>query len=191
MTSERPQDELTPSPTVWLTGLPSAGKTTLARALEAEFSRRGLRACVLDGDELRAGLSSDLGLSRADRAEQARRVAHVATIVAATGATPIVALVSPFAEDRHRARAIHELAGVQFLEVWVNTPLEVCEARDPKRLYERGRAGDLTGLTGIDAPYEPPDAPDFEVSGCDEPPERVAARIADPILPSRRLARSP
>ncbi len=175
--------------TLWLTGLPSAGKTTLAWALEAELRRHGLRACVLDGDELRAGLSSDLGLSRADRAEQARRVAHVAAIVAATGATAIVALVSPYEEDRRRARAINEQARVPFYEVWVNTPVEVCQARDAKGLYARGRDGALTGLTGLDAPYETPDTPDFEVSGCEEPPERVAARLAEPVLRSQRLAR--
>ena len=170
------------SPTVWLTGLPGAGKTTLARALETQLRQRGLPSCLLDGDELRAGLSSDLGLSRADRAEQARRVAHVATIVAATGTAPVVALVSPYAEDRRRARAIHESAGVPFVEVWVNTPADVCAARDPKGLYARARDGSLTGLTGRDAPYQAPQAPDLEVSGYATSPEAVASSIVRAVF---------
>ncbi|MGH2870627.1 MAG: adenylyl-sulfate kinase [Solirubrobacteraceae bacterium] len=172
-------------PTIWLTGLPGSGKTTVARSLQSDLASRGLHTCVLDGDELRTGLSSDLGMSRADRAEQARRVAHVAAIVAARGVVPIVALVSPFAEDRDRARMIHERAGIQFLEVWVNTPAQVCEARDPKGLYARAAAGRLSGLTGRDAPYEPPPAPELEVSGWDGPPEVAAARIATLISGAR------
>lgn len=164
--------------TVWLTGLPSAGKTTLARALASELSNHAGRTCILDGDELRMTLSSDLGLSRADRAEQARRTAHVAAIVSGTGAIAIVALVSPYAEDRRHARAIHEQAGVRFIEIWVDTPVEVCQARDPKGLYADARAGRLSGLTGYDAPYEPPNAADFQVSGCDQPPEAAAMKIA-------------
>jgi len=114
---------------------------------------------VLDGDVLREGLSSDLGLTRADRAEQARRAAHVAAIVAASGFVAIVALVSPYADDRQRARHIHEEQGLRFSEVWVDTPLVVCEQRDPKGLYSRARAGSLQGMTGVDAPYEPCNAP--------------------------------
>lgn len=172
-------------PTIWLTGLPGAGKTTVARALESDLTSRGLRTCVLDGDELRTGLSSDLGMSRADRAEQARRVAHIAAIIAARGVVPIVALVSPFVEDRGRARMIHERTGIQFLEVWVDTPAQVCEARDPKGLYARAAAGRLSGLTGRDAPYEPPAASDLVVSGWDGPPEAAAARIAALISGAR------
>lgn len=164
--------------TVWLTGLPGAGKTTLARALERELTSRGAVACVLDGDEIRTGLSRDLGLSRGDRAEQARRVAHVAVIVAGTGAVAIVALVSPFAADRERAREIHEQAGTRFIEVWVDTPTDICEARDPKGLYAAACAGRLQGLTGYDAPYEQPRTPDLRISGCDQSSEVAAARIA-------------
>jgi bifunctional enzyme CysN/CysC len=163
--------------TIWLTGLSGAGKTTLALALEVLLSRLGWPVCVLDGDVLRGGLSSDLGLARADRAEQARRAAHVAAIVAASGLVAIVALVSPYADDRRRAREIHESLGLPFCEVWVDTPLVVCEQRDPKGLYARAHAGELQGLTGVDAPYEPPAAPDVRVNGSGEPADTTAARI--------------
>src|SRR5205085_5193687 len=137
--------------TVWLTGIPAAGKTTLAAALEQALRERGLPACILDGDVLRRGLSSDLGLSPGDRAEQARRAGHVAELVAKAGVVAIVALVSPFAEDRRSARDAHDEVGVPFLEVWVDTPLAVCEERDPKGLYAQARSGELHGLTGLDA----------------------------------------
>ncbi|MGH8301042.1 MAG: adenylyl-sulfate kinase [Steroidobacteraceae bacterium] len=174
--------KLRPGATVWLTGLPGAGKTTLAHALEREFGRRGLCACVLDGDELRAGLSSDLGFSRTDRAEQVRRAAYVAAVIAGTGAVAIVALVSPYVDDRHRARTIHDQAGVPFVEVWVNTPREICQARDPKGLYADACAGRLSGLTGHDAPYQEPRAPELVVSGYDKPADAAASRIAGLIL---------
>gem|GEM_PF-1065496 len=165
--------------TVWLTGLPAAGKTTLALAVERELTRMGLPTCVLDGDELRKGLSSDLGLSPADRAEQARRAAHAATMISRSGVTAIVALVSPYAEDRRRARRIHDEHGVPFFEVWVDTSLDVCEQRDPKGLYARARAGELVGLTGVDAPYEPPKTPDLPVIADDEDPKNLATRIVE------------
>jgi adenylyl-sulfate kinase len=165
--------------TVWLTGIPAAGKTTLAYALERELSRRGAAACVLDGDVLRRGLSSDLGLSPADRAEQARRVRHVAALVAKSGLVAIVALISPFAEDRRLAREAHAELNVPFLEVWVDTPLRVCEERDPKGLYAQARSGELHGLTGLDAPYESPVAPDLRIAGDTETPDAAARQIAD------------
>jgi bifunctional enzyme CysN/CysC len=138
--------------TVWLTGLPAAGKTTLAAALDRELTARGRPACVLDGDALRDGLSHDLGFSAADRAEQSRRVAHVASLIAKANLVAIVALVSPYLVDRRRAREIHDELGLPFIEVWVDTPLAICERRDPKTLYARGRAGTLGGVTGLDAP---------------------------------------
>ena len=171
--------------TVWLTGLPSSGKTTLAHAVKEELSRHGLRACVLDGDDIRAGLSSDLGYSRADRAEQARRVAHMAAMVAASGVVAIVALISPYAEDRNRARAIHRDKGALFIEVWVNTPVEICQARDSKGLYSDARAGRLNGLTGSGDPYEPPEAAEVQVSGISHSPQAAAAQIAELIFTNR------
>lgn len=142
---------------VWLTGLPGAGKTTLADALAADLAARGAWPCVLDGDRLRQGLCRDLGFSPADRAENVRRAAEVARLVAGAGGMAIVALISPYAADRAAAR---RCAGdLPFHEVHVHADLAVCEARDPKGLYARARAGTLRGLTGIDAPYEAPEHP--------------------------------
>ena len=163
--------------TVWLTGLPGSGKTTIARALERRLTSEGVRSCVLDGDEIREGLSSDLGMSRSDRAEQARRVAHVAALMAMAGSVAIVALVSPFAEDRANAKLIHARQAVPFVEVWVNTPREVCEERDPKGLFSRARAGQLLGLTGRDAPYQEPESADAVITEYDEPPEAAVRQI--------------
>jgi bifunctional enzyme CysN/CysC len=175
--------------TVWLTGLPGAGKTTIARATERLLHELGVLCYVLDGDDIRNGLSSDLGLSRADRCEQARRVAHMAAILADAGVTPIVALVSPYAGDRQRAREVHEARGIGFLEVWVNTPLEVCVARDPKGLYAASARSDSqplldgSGLTGVCAPYETPTAPDLLVSGTDQSPRVAASEIVARLIP--------
>jgi adenylyl-sulfate kinase len=177
--------------TIWLTGLSGAGKTTIARATERLLHQLGISCCVLDGDELRHGLSSDLGLSREDRAEQARRVAHMATIVADSGVVPIVALVSPYIEDRKRAREIHDAAGVGFVEVWVDTPLEVCAARDTKGLYAAAHAlstmlapstSDGSGLTGLTAPYETPTNPELRVSGDQKHPRAAAIAIVQTLL---------
>jgi adenylyl-sulfate kinase len=140
--------------TVWLTGLPGAGKSTLAYTLARELADEGTAAHVLDGEVLRQGLTSDLGFSREHRGENARRVAHIALILAEAGVVALVALVSPYAADRQRARALHEEAGSAFVEVWVDTPLAICELRDPKGMYRRARRGELPELTGVDAPYE-------------------------------------
>lgn len=163
--------------TIWLTGLPAAGKTTLASAVKHQLMAGGYFSCVLDGDALRRGLSSDLGLSPADRGEQARRAAHVAALIASGGAVAIVALVSPYTEDRQRARQIHDELAIPFVEVWVDTSLAVCQQRDPGGLYARARTGELRGLTGVDAPYEPPEAPELRVADHDEDPQEVAMQI--------------
>ncbi len=162
--------------TVWLTGLPASGKSTLAVEVEALLIGAGRPALRLDGDNLRHGLNGDLGFSAADRAENVRRTAHAAALLAEAGVVALVALVSPYAADRAAARAIHEAAGVPFLEVWVSTPLDVCEKRDPKGLYARARAGDLPGLTGVGDVYEEPEAPELSVAG-DEPIPAAAARV--------------
>src|SRR5918912_1885843 len=154
--------------TVWLTGLPSSGKSTIAGAVEERLVSRGRPADVLDGDNLRHGLNGDLGFSAEDRSENVRRTAEVAALLADAGVVALAALVSPYAADRDAARAVHEHRGLPFLEVHVATTLEECEARDPKGLYARARAGELTGLTGVDAPYEPPEAPELTVRP-DEP----------------------
>lgn len=160
--------------TVWFTGLPAAGKSTLARAVEASLIDAGRLAYRLDGDNLRHGLCGDLGFSAEDRTENVRRTAHVACMLADAGAICVVALVSPFRADRARARAAHVALDLPFLEVHVATPLAVCEQRDPQRLYARARRGELTGMTGVDDPYEEPLTPDLRVTPEDEPADVVA-----------------
>ncbi len=149
--------------TVWLTGLPAAGKSTIAAALEERIARDGYRTYRLDGDNLRYGLNSDLGFDPGDRAENIRRVAHVASLFADSGAIAIVSVISPYEVDRHLARGIHEGGELEFLEVFVDTPLAECERRDPKGLYARARVGKITGFTGVDAPYERPREADLEL----------------------------
>ncbi|GBR15040.1 MULTISPECIES: adenylyl-sulfate kinase [Asaia] len=149
----------------WLTGLPGSGKSTIARAAEAELVAQGLRTTVLDGDTLRAGLCSDLGFSPEDRRENIRRAAHVARILAESGQVVIVALVSPLAEDRAQAA---QIIGQGFHEVHVDAALELCEQRDPKGLYAAARAGKIPEFTGVSAPYEAPDAPALRLATEDE-----------------------
>lgn len=146
-----------PTPVVWFTGLSGSGKTTLAQALAARLRAAGCVAVVLDGDQLRQGLSRDLGFAPTDRREQARRCAELAALLADNGIVAIVALVSPAAADRAQARAI--IGSERFHEVYLDASVAVCAARDPKGLYARARAGDLAGLTGIDAPYDVPAQP--------------------------------
>jgi len=147
--------------TVWLTGLSASGKSTVAVELERRLIAQGIPAYRLDGDNLRHGLNSDLGFGPADRAENVRRVGAVAQMMADAGLVAICALISPYRADRERIRQQHEDAGIPFVEVFVDTPLAECEARDPKGMYARARAGELTGFTGIDDPYEPPRAPEL------------------------------
>jgi adenylyl-sulfate kinase len=161
--------------TVWFTGLPASGKSTIAAAVEGLLLSVGRPAYVLDGDNLRHGLCGDLGFSRVDRAENVRRVAHVAHLLADAGVVALVSLVSPYASDRALARAMHASDGVLFLEVYVSTPLETCEQRDPKGLYARCRSGSLRGLTGIDDPYEVPEAPDLTVTATQSVDSAAAA----------------
>lgn len=162
--------------TVWITGLPAAGKSTLAKALEARLIDAGRLAYRLDGDNLRHGLCGDLGFSESDRAENVRRTAQVARLLADAGVVAIAALVSPYRNARELARELHEAEGLRFLEVYVDTPLDVCEQRDPKGLYARARAGELSGMTGVDDPYEPSLEADFRLR-----PPWQAERVADEI----------
>ena len=166
-----------PGATVWMTGLPASGKSTLASALEARLLEDGRAAYVLDGDNLRHGLNGDLGFTAEDRAENVRRTAEVAALLADAGVVAIAALVSPYRADREAARVAHERRGLPFFEVHVATSLEECERRDPKGLYARARAGELTNLTGVGAPYEPPEAPELVVDGAAEPLHEALARL--------------
>jgi adenylyl-sulfate kinase len=162
--------------TVWMTGLPASGKSTIAAGVEASLLEAGRSAYVLDGDNLRHGLNGDLGFSAEDRAENVRRTAEVSALLVDAGVVVLVALVSPYRADREAARAAHDRRALPFLEVWVATSLEECERRDPKGLYARARAGELKHLTGVDDPYEPPESPDVVVRG-DEPVEEAVARV--------------
>jgi adenylylsulfate kinase len=151
--------------TLWLTGLPSAGKTTLATALAARLRGSGMeRVELLDGDEVREFLSKGLGFSREDRDTNVLRIGWVAATLAQHGVLVLASVISPFAQTRADVRALHDRKGAGFLEVHVATPVEVCSERDVKGLYARQRAGELTGLTGVDAPYEAPSAPDARVA---------------------------
>ena len=163
--------------TVWFTGLSGSGKSTVAVDVERRLVAAGRAAYVLDGDNLRLGLNADLGFSADDRTENIRRVGEVARLFADAGVVAVVPVISPYRADRERVRAIHREAGVPFLEVWVDTPLDVCEARDPKGLYKKARAGEITGFTGIDDPYEPPENPDLRLTPTDGTPEAQAALV--------------
>jgi adenylyl-sulfate kinase len=150
--------------TVWFTGLPGAGKTTIASALELRLLEEGRSAYLLDGDNLRQGICSDLGFSRADRDRNVKRVGELARLLADAGTVAVVALVSPYEATRRVVREDHLADGLSFVEVFVNTPLDVCSERDPKGMYARANAGQLDHFTGIDDPYEPPRSPDVELS---------------------------
>jgi bifunctional enzyme CysN/CysC len=167
--------------TVWLTGLPASGKSTIAAALERELLEWGRLAYLLDGDNIRHGLSEDLGFDPLSRTENIRRVAHVARLFADAGAVAVVSLVSPFRQDRDTARRLHAAAGLPFIEVFVDTPVEECARRDPKGLYARARAGRLAGLTGESAPYEPPESPEITIRTAEESTQRSAQRLLETI----------
>jgi len=149
--------------TIWFTGLSGAGKTTLSFALEEFLVSRGIAAYGLDGDNIRTGLNKNLGFTPEDREENIRRVAEVAKLFADSGSVSLCAFVSPYKKDRELARRLHQEAGLPFLEVFVDTPLEECESRDTKGLYKKARAGQIKGFTGIDQPYERPDNPEVVV----------------------------
>jgi len=164
-------------PVIWLTGLSGSGKSTLARHLQSELAGQGLAAVILDGDELRHGLCRDLSFSSADRSENIRRTGEVARLFRDAGVYVIAALISPFSKDR---AAVREMIGDGFLEVFVNTPLAVCEYRDPKGLYARVRHGEIKQFTGLSSPYESPAAPDIHLDGAtgETVEEHVAAILA-------------
>jgi bifunctional enzyme CysN/CysC len=162
--------------TVWFTGLSGSGKSTVASAVASALTARGRLVYLLDGDNLRHGLTAGLGFARADREENVRRVAEVSHLFADAGVVALVPVISPYRAGREHARRLHEAAGLPFVEVHVDTPLELCERRDPKGLYARARRGELSGLTGVDDPYEPPERPELVLRG-DEPLDQAAAAV--------------
>ena len=168
---------------VWLTGLPSAGKSTIAQALERELFSRAMHTYVLDGDNIRHGLNSNLGFSPEDRVENIRRVSEVAKLMADSGVVVITAFISPYRMDRRRAREIALEGNAEFVEVFIDAPLEVCEARDPKDLYKKARAGEIRGFTGIDAPYEAPEDPEIAVHTNQQTVDECIATILEYLLP--------
>jgi bifunctional enzyme CysN/CysC len=171
---------------VWLTGLSGAGKSTIAQALERDLFQRAMHTYVLDGDNIRHGLNSNLGFSPDDREENIRRVSEVAKLMADAGTVVITAFISPYRMDRRRAREIALEGSAEFIEVFVDAPLEVCEARDPKNLYKKARAGQIREFTGIDAPYEAPDDPEIVVHTDQQSVEESVATILEQLLPRLR-----
>jgi bifunctional enzyme CysN/CysC len=163
--------------TVWLTGLSGSGKSTVAVLLERRLVESGRAAYLLDGDNLRHGLNRDLGFSDEDRVENVRRVGEVARLLADAGVVAVAPLISPFRAGRAEARAAHESVGLPFLEVFVDTPIEECERRDPKGLYAKARRGELRGFTGVDSPYEAPEDPDLVLTPADGDPDTQAQRV--------------
>lgn len=149
------------SAVLWFTGLSGAGKSTLAHAVEEFLHQQGRRTFVLDGDNVRHGLCSDLGFSAKDRGENIRRVGEAAKLLVESGVIAMTAFISPFRQDRDRARSLFPHG--DFIEIWCNAPLEVCEERDVKGLYHRARTGEVKDFTGISSPYEPPFNPELEV----------------------------
>ena len=171
---------------MWFTGLPGSGKSTIASAVEADLVDRGVPAYLLDGDNLRHGLNADLGFTPEDRAENVRRVAEVARLLADAGVVALASLISPYAEGRRWARSIHEEAGLPFLEVFVNTPPEECERRDPKGHYARARAGNLANFTGIGSDYQVPTEPDLELATSELSVSAATEQVLA-LLTSRRI----
>ncbi|WP_020666428.1 adenylyl-sulfate kinase [Amycolatopsis nigrescens] len=170
-------DRATRGRTIWLTGLSASGKSSIAVELERRLVAAGTPAYLLDGDNLRHGLNADLGFAAADRAENVRRVGEVAQLFADAGMVTVVSLISPYRADRERVRAAHQAAGLSFTEVFVDTPLEVCAERDPKGLYAKAMAGEITGFTGVDDPYEAPLQPDLVLRHADGDPAALAGLV--------------
>jgi adenylylsulfate kinase len=167
--------------TLWFTGLSGSGKSTIAFTLEHALVSRGHLAYVLDGDNIRHGLNKNLGFSAADREENIRRIGEVAKLFADAGVITMASFISPYRKDRDNVRALHDAGRLTFLEVYVNTPLETCERRDPKGLYKKARAGELKNFTGIDDPYEPPFNPEVTLDATALGPEQAAALLLEEL----------
>ena len=164
---------------LWYTGLSGSGKSTIANAVDRKLFERGCRSYLLDGDNVRHGLNKDLGFGDADRVENIRRITEVARLFVDAGLVVGTAFISPFKADRAQARA---LAGECFVEVFVDTPLEICEQRDPKGLYKKARAGDIANFTGISSPYEAPESPEVHLRTAQLTVEQAADQVIDHLL---------
>jgi len=169
----------TPAPIDWFTGLSGAGKSTVAEGLAARLRRRGVPVSVLDGDVLRRGINADLGFSREDRAESVRRTGEVAALISDAGAVAVAALISPYAFDRDRVRALRP---ARFHEVYIEADVDTCRARDPKGLYRKADAGEIAEFTGISAPYEPPSDPELVLDTRALTPDQCADRLEAYVL---------
>jgi len=177
-----------------LTGLSASGKSTIATALEQTLLQRGFNTYLLDGDNVRFGLNKNLGFSPEDRSENIRRIAEVAKLFADSTAIAITSFISPYRADRQLARELHaqsgphkdDVEGLPFVEVWVDVPVEVAEARDPKGLYKKARAGEIKEFTGVSAPYEEPESPELHIKSAEVGVEEAVVKIVD-YLKSRNL----
>ena len=163
------------SKVLWFTGLSGAGKSTIAIQLEQKLHTLQRYTCLLDGDNIRLGLNKDLGFTEQDRMENIRRIAEVAKLMMDAGLIVIVAFISPFRAGREMARAMME--DKEFVEIFIDTPINVCEARDPKGLYAKARKGELPDFTGIDSPYEPPEKPEVHIETLKLSPDEAASKV--------------
>lgn len=173
--------------TLWFTGLSGSGKSTIAYTLEHALVQRGRLAYVLDGDNIRHGLNKNLGFSAADREENIRRIGEVAKLFADCGVLTMTSFISPYRADRDKVRALHIEGKLPFIEVFVNTPIETCEQRDPKGLYKKARAGQLKGFTGIDDPYEAPHQPELTLDATNTTPQQAAVLLIEYLEKQRIL----
>lgn len=173
---------------LWLTGISGAGKSTIANILERKLHAMGRHTYLLDGDNIRQGICRDLGFSKEDRVENIRRIAEIAKLMLDAGLIVITAFISPFQMERETARTLFETQ--EFIEIHIDAPLAVAEARDPKGLYKRARRGEIKNFTGIDSPYEPPSAPEIRIDTTDLLPEAAADVIIDyfNLIPPRQAA---
>jgi adenylylsulfate kinase len=165
---------------VWFTGLSGSGKSTLANVVEKQLHDKGIHTYSLDGDNIRGGLNRNLGFTREDREENLRRIAEVAKLLVDSGALVIASFISPLNSDRNFIKQI--IGKTDFVEIFVNTPLEICESRDVKGLYKKARAGEIRNFTGIDAPYEKPETPEIEIKTDLEEIEVSVDRIVEYVL---------
>ena len=165
--------------TLWFTGLSGSGKSTIAYTLEHALVQQGRLAYVLDGDNIRHGLNKNLGFSAADREENIRRIGEVAKLFADCGVLTMTSFISPYRADRDKVRALHVEGKLPFIEVFVNTPIETCEQRDPKGLYKKARAGEIKGFTGIDDPYEAPVNPEVILDATSTSPQEATVLLLE------------